>query len=104
MSRKEDENLIVTKLAAKYGLTKKEISTIVNSQFETVRELITSDTFKSIKLPALGKFMVNKKKLRLINHSKQMENRIVKESTNNLNKNKNKDKENGNEVEKKQNS
>jgi nucleoid DNA-binding protein len=61
---------IIYFLSSKYDLPVGTIKQIVNSQFKSVSLIIKQGHFDTIKLPYLGKFTVNKKRVEHINKLK----------------------------------
>lgn len=61
MQKKVQE--ILSKLAKKYDLPVHVIEEVYNSQFGIIKENIKGFTFKTIKLPNLGKFAASKNKV-----------------------------------------
>jgi len=68
MAKNREE--IVEELAAKHNLTVEEINDIINHQFKFVSMVMTKGGFDTIRLPYLGKFTVNKNRVKHINRLK----------------------------------
>lgn len=68
---------IVKEIAEKHNISEEEVEKIVNSQFLFVRRVIESaerdkeETFKTIKLPHFGKFVLKKNMLKYITENKK---------------------------------
>jgi nucleoid DNA-binding protein len=72
MERNREE--IIYHLANKYGLTIKQVEDIVNSQFKFTAKIIKRGNFDTIRLPYLGKFTVDKNRVKHINNLKNEKN------------------------------
>ena len=61
---------IIADLAIKYNLTIEEIEDIIGHQFKFVSMVIQKGDFDTVRLPYLGKFTVNKNRVKHINRLK----------------------------------
>ena len=68
MARNKKE--IIEHLSDKYDLPIKDIEKIVNHQFKFVSKIINKGKFDTIRIPYLGKFIVNKNRVKHINRLK----------------------------------
>ena len=71
MARNKKE--IIYHLATKYDLPLKVIEQVVDHQFKFVSKIMSKGNFDTIMLPYFGKFMVNPKRVELLNKNKENE-------------------------------
>ena len=64
------KKFILYKLANKYNLPIQTIEKIVNSQFKFVNKVMKEGKFESVRLPYLGRWSVNKNRVKHINRLK----------------------------------
>jgi len=62
-----DEKTIIQRLSIKYNLPIQKIEEIVYYQFKYVAEVMKAGKFEHIRLPYLGKFHVNPRRLKHLN-------------------------------------
>ena len=65
-----DKKEIIEYLADRYEISTKEVNKIVNHQFKFISKIIAKGKFDTIRLPYLGKFIVNKNRVKHINRLK----------------------------------
>ena len=58
---------IIKQLAAKYNLEEEEVEKAVYWQFRFVKKIMEQGNFESVRLRRLGKFQVNKNRLKYLN-------------------------------------
>ena len=73
MARDKEE--IIELLSYKYDLSAEEIEMIVDHQFKFVAKIIKEGDFSTIRIPYLGKFIVNKNRVKHINRLKKEKNK-----------------------------
>lgn len=61
------EKVIIQKLASEYNLPLQKVEEAVYFQFKYVSDVMRAGKFESIRLPFLGKFHVNPRRLRYLN-------------------------------------
>lgn len=69
-----DKKEIIEYLADKYDLSIEDIEKIVNYQFKFVSKIMAKGEFDTIRIPYLGKFIVNKNRVKHINRLKNEKN------------------------------
>ena len=61
------EKIAIQKLASKHGLPLQKVEEAVYFQFKYVADVIRTGKFESVRLPFLGKFHVNERRLTYLN-------------------------------------
>tara|TARA_R110000823_G_scaffold203591_3_gene334649 strand:+ start:239 stop:469 length:231 start_codon:yes stop_codon:yes gene_type:complete len=67
-----DKKEIIELLAYKYDLSEEEIEMIVDHQFKFIAKVIKEGDFNTVRIPYLGKFIVNEKRVEHINRLKRI--------------------------------
>jgi len=67
-----DKKEIIELLAYKYDLSEEEIEMIVDHQFKFIAKVIKEGDFNTVRIPYLGKFIVNEKRVEHINRLKKI--------------------------------
>lgn len=62
---------LISDLSEKYGLSEHDIKRIVFSQFKLVARTMSEGNFESVRLPLLGVFKVNPKRVEHVNNAKR---------------------------------
>ena len=62
---------LISNLSEKYGLEEREIERITHSQFKLVARTMAAGKFESVRLPLLGVFQVNPKRVEHVNNAKR---------------------------------
>ena len=60
------QKIIIQKIASKYNLPLQTVENIVMHQFKFVSKIINQGKFETVRLPYLGKFHVNKNRLKYL--------------------------------------
>lgn len=64
-----DKKEIIEYLSDKYHVPKHKIEEAIHSQFKFAKEYMEQDTMPTVRLPYFGKFIINKQKLKHIQHN-----------------------------------
>ena len=66
-----DRKQLILELSKEHGLTEAEITRVVSSQFRLVAETIAAGKYEDIRLPGLGVFKTNPKRVKFLLKEKE---------------------------------